>query len=559
MSEYKIRYESFVDELSIRFRGLESAISDTKKEFAKLFSNLDDIQDRTLNVVDYSTEIQKRYAEGTPLTRRQLKYYWANFKSFDVSLIPWCTQLSPNSSLIERLLIKSWQPSSSGEEHYGSLSAHLEAPSYLPSWTILGDVFKLREFADKEIPKFLVNRDYFVGLPVRGMFFHYLVADYCHRQMDQQSLLSFLDDLEESQFSALHYDVISEKKSEDQASGLMIAALLKCFRSGKVENSQVHLWLGHMKSFLGDPRALGNKWGFVERIEPDGYFNWLSSLNEEDILFFFENLEKVIHPERREFWLRFVRSARRIAVVLDADKRSKLLRKFQKNEKMLEIIKRSYQFRSNSSSDQQLIIYFFDEYVFVEGSNTGFACQIFSESVFKQKFKGSFYSSTVQAEDRVIREASYSSFRGSGSGILKALSHIPASPDWERKFLNEFSVLNIFPDSVGTVSIDQSRRDAIVKNQRAKPPSMRESKTTSPREDYRPQGPPQIRLNDFMIELAGKNAIVIPKNGLAKMWVLYEPELTPIIDRMVKSGFKMRLSIGGGKATQGRMAWYLDD
>ncbi|MFM6927200.1 MAG: EH signature domain-containing protein [Bdellovibrio sp.] len=558
MSEYKVGYEKFVDELFIRFRSLEIAISDAKRDFAKVFSNLYDIQDRNLNVIDYSTEIQRKYSEGTPLTQRQLKYYWANFKSFDVSLIPWCAQLSPNSSLIESFLIKSWQPSSLGEEHYGSLVAHLEAPSYLPSWLVLSDISKLREFADKEIPKFLTNRDHFDRLPMRAMFFRYMIADYCHRRMDQQSLLTFVNDLEGSHFSALHFDVISDKRSEDVASGLMIAALLKCFRSGKVENAQIHLWLNHTKSFLGDPRALGNKWGFIEQMEPDGYFNWLSSLNEEDILFFFENLEKVIHPERREFWLRFVRSARRIAVVLDADKRTKLLRKYQNNEKMLEIIKRSYQFRSNSSSDQQLIIYFFDEYVFVEGSNTGFACQIFSESVFKQKFKDSFYNSTMQGEDRVIREATYSSFRGNGSGILKALSHVPPSPDWEKRFLNEFSALNIFPDSVGTFGINQSRKDATVRGRSAKSQSMREAKTTSPGKDST-HGSSQVGLNDFMIELARNKAVVIPKNGLAKMWVLYDPELTPIIDRMVKSGFKMRLSMGGGKATQGKMAWYLDD
>lgn len=559
MSEYKIRYENLVDELFIRFRGLEDAIANTKREFDRVFANLDDIQDGKLNVIDYSTEIKRRYAEGMPLTRRQLKYYWANFQSFDIALIPWCARLSPNSSLIERYLIKSWQPNSQGNAHYGFLSAHLETPSYLQSWTILGDTFKLREFADREIPKFFTNRDHFVGLPLRGMFFRYLIADYCHRQMDQQSLLKFVADLEGSPFSTLHYDVICDKKSEDAASILMIAALLKCFRYGKVESSQIHLWLGHMKSFLGDPRALGNKWGLIEQIEPDGYFNWLSSLNEEDILFFFENLEKVIHPERREFWLRFVRSARRIAVVLDADKRTKLLRKYQSNEKMLEIIKRSYQFRSTSSSDQQLIIYFFDEYVFVEGSNTGFACQIFSESVFKQKFMGSFYNTTAQGEDRVIREASYSSFRGSGSGILKALSHLPASPDWEKRFLNEFSVLNIFPDSVGTFGVNQVRRDAAVRGEPANSQAMREAKMTSPKENSGLQSSPQIGLNDFMIELARKNAVVIPKNGLAKMWVLYDPELTPIIDRMVKSGFKMRLSKGGGKATQRQKAWYLDD
>lgn len=557
MSEYKIRYENFVDELSIRFRGLEETISNTKREFAKFFSNLDDKQDRDLNVIDYSTEIKRRYAEGTPLTRKQLRFYWANFKSFDVSLISWCARLSPNISLIQGVLISSWQPSSLGEEHYGFLSAHLEAPSYLPSWSILGDIVKLREFADTEIPKFLANRDHFVGLPMRGMFFRYLIADYCHRQMDQNSLLKFLDDLEGSHFSALHFDVISDKRSEDVASGLMIAALLKCFRSGKVENAQIHLWLGHMKSFLGDPRALGNKWGLIEQIEPDGYFNWLSSLNEEDILFFFENLEKIIHPERREFWLRFVRSARRIAVVLDVEKKTKLFKKFQNNEKMLEIVKRAYQFNSNSSTSQQLIVLFFKGYVVVEGSDTGFGCQIYSEKFFKERFGDEFYNS--KSENNVIRSSSPSAFAGAGSGREKMLRHSPKSPGWERNFLNEFSFLNIFPDSVETFGINQSGRNATVRGQPAKSQSMRETMTTSTRGDSSLQSLPQIGLNDFMIELARKKAVVIPKNGLAKMWVLYDPELTPIIDRMVKSGFKMRLSMGDGKATQGKMAWYLDD
>lgn len=452
MSDTKVVFENSIDEIDMIFVDLIKTIDLSIKDIRNVFKNLDESVDNKVLNIDYSKEIKKRYSSGLPLTRPLLKYYWANFLSFDLEMVEWCQRMTPMSgSVIERYVIKSWSQLNFDEsKNFSYLEKYVSEPSFLPRWQVLDQLHSAFEFQDQVVFKYL-HDEYSVPATIqRTLLFRYMVAICCYRQLDEISFIKLMDVIKDSSISSLNIDIMCEEKHFDSASNLMIASLLKYFRNGAKVNDQIYLWLNSLKSILGDPRSLGHNWGKIEEIEKEGYANWLSTLNEEDIQFFFENLEKVIHPERREFWLKFVRSARRIVVVLDEVQRTKLIKKFQKNEKMLEVINRSFQFNSGSSSAQQLIVFFFNGYVVVEGSNTGFGCQVYRETTFKARFGSSFYQQERTSKSHLIKHSTPTVFAGEASGREKMLRHAPKSPGWERDFLNYFSTIDIFPDSVGS-------------------------------------------------------------------------------------------------------------
>lgn len=561
MSEAKVQFEHLIDEIDLMFVGLRRTIDSSINEVRQLYVSLDESVDKNILDVDYSNEIKKRFAAGEPLSGSLIKYYWANFQSFDLGMLEWCQRSSPLSlGLIERYVIKGWAPRQQREGgSYSVLDQFIGAPRFLPSWQVLDDLKSATDLTDHIVSDFLNDEYSTPRLLQRTLLFRYMVADYCYRNMDESFFVKFVEKIMGSAISSLNFDEMCSKQSFDSASQLMIACLLKYFRNASVGSDQVHLWLNTIKSVLGDPRALGNKWGRIEELEREGYSNWLSTLNEEDILFFFENLEKVIHPERMEFWLRFVRGARRIAVVLDSVQRSKLLRTYQNNEKMLEVINRSYQFNSNGSSSQQLIVLFFNGYVVVEGSNTGFGCQIYREKLFKERFGGSFYETDRTVGSYLIKQSSPGAFAGTNSGREKMLRHAPKSPAWERDFLNYFSTIDIYPDALNVVRpLKPIRFDHKKDSIAIKPSDKFDSKRVEVSTAVVDQELVKKDLTYYLSRLTQYGAEIIDNRPKGPIWIVYEIRLKPLIDEMKKSGFDVRLSQMGGRATMARMAWWID-
>ncbi|MBK7962536.1 MAG: hypothetical protein IPK04_15895 [Bdellovibrionales bacterium] len=138
--------------------------------------------------------------------------------------------------------------------------------------------------------------------------------------------------------------------------------------------------------FIGDLRATPptNFWKEVLQIvSPRAIENWRTILNEEDIAFFFDNIE--VDPARKDFWLKYKTAAERTFVILDHEKHSALLQHFGGDEELTNIIKRARIYRSQKVTYYSIVLVF-GGIVAVEAHKTGQACFLFERSNFDKLF-----------------------------------------------------------------------------------------------------------------------------------------------------------------------------
>ena len=138
--------------------------------------------------------------------------------------------------------------------------------------------------------------------------------------------------------------------------------------------------------FIGDLRATppSNFWKEVLQIaSSSAIINWRTILNEEDILFFFDNIE--IDPSRKGFWLNYKMEAERTFVIVDKEKHSSLLQQFGGDEELTNIIRRARIYRSHRVAYYSIVLVF-GNIVAVEAHKSGQACFLFKRSKFESLF-----------------------------------------------------------------------------------------------------------------------------------------------------------------------------
>lgn len=194
-----------------------------------------------------------------------------------------------------------------------------------------------------------------------------------------------------------------------------------------------------MNRNYGDPRKipLSSNWVRIKQIAPDDFKIWQKSFNEEDIVFFFNEI-KAIHPERKDFWLKYKNSFESIALILDIPTRNRLKDRFSQDKAALEIISRSLHFNSENSSQQFLLVMYSENNVIIEGSQGGFGCQIFNRLIFERMFENFLIKETPR-----IRNKNFSDFRGESSRRLESWSHFGS---WQREFEFRLRKLGIYKD-----------------------------------------------------------------------------------------------------------------
>jgi hypothetical protein len=437
----------YADEIIARMGSLKTTMNKCVERIENSIESFEKNEGKIAIIANYGDQLKKAYAENGKLSNSLVRYMWRNYPNMDSKLVDWAIPQSKLSDLsIEKLLIQSWNFSNLvvGKK-YAWLKGKIKSPSFFSTWEILDNEIHLLQAAPEIINNHLNGPRQFSRQLQRTSLFELFAASHCFKSIDPKDLVEYLDKLRSEGLGRLHLDSIIKLDKFDTATNLVIASLFKNFKNGIARPDNHYTYLSYIKKILGDPRSVGHKWEPIERLEKQGFQNWVSSLNEEDIVFFFDNMERVIHPERKAFWLQFKRTASKIIVVLDKVQRDRLLKHYSENAKLKSIVERSFQFKYENKSEQQLIIYFINSYVFVEGSNTGFACQVYEESEFKKRFEKSFYLTIGPNTEFRIKE-NYSNFRGAGSGRLDALIHNPPSPGWERKFLVQLSDLGVFPD-----------------------------------------------------------------------------------------------------------------
>jgi hypothetical protein len=444
---------SYIQMLEESFSRASTSMSSCQKSLIRIkdISETADV-DKISNVEISNLKILSMLRAGA-ITRKVEKVFWFRFFQFspeEIGLIR--NKINLPSDRIFQILLKSWniQLASTNLASLKELNNILPSPKFFSKWEDLGDENGLSK-TSLQVGKNLLIDTGISELPFRrgSNFSLFLIALYLYNHNEGEFLEQVISNLEHDNdlfnlFPA-KADVVSGMSLVNY---LFIAALLRtAIGRNKDYFPNIHrnlLAVRDLPSF-GDPRAtpMVINWQKVQSLENQGFEDWKKSFNEEDIVFFFKELNTAI-PERREFWLKYKRAANKVIVVLDKPMSKKLELKYSDDEKIFEIVKRSYMYNSGSKQDQYLVILFFNNIVVIEGSNTGFGCQIFLADDFNKKFGKSFLEKNFS---HILLENSYSSFRGMSSGRKESWSHMPKDV-WPKEFEIKLKDFGIFQDRI---------------------------------------------------------------------------------------------------------------
>lgn|GEM_PF-2581036 len=519
---------------------LEEFVDTLIKEVKNVNSSLHALSEKNLYPIDETLrfkqitnqEVLSHLSTDGFKSKKIERIFWTRFFQFDCNF-PEIRSLNPklSNSRVTNIILRSinFETVKNQKDHLVLLDELIVAPEYIGKWVNLISNDKMKQIALSTGEDILngkrsdiIRKSKNVAAYILGLYFFFKVP--CSELeknlpfLRSHELFPFLDPI-----GANVQNVVNV------VNYVFIASLLKSYRDQDWKDQAYipkHLLeIMRLKSF-GDPRVypLNINWANIKDIEPDGFFNWQKSFNEEDIVFFFKELNKV-HEERKEFWLQYKSSPDKVILLLDEPTHKQLLQKFNSNEKALEIIKRSYKYSSRASKDQLLIIFFFPGLVIVEGSASGFGCQFFNYDVFKKKFFTSFF---IERKDNIIDEDSFEPFRGlrSGRELMK-----PHTSDWQSIFQNELASRNI-------------KKDKILKRNMLEI-SIDPSDKTIGRSD----------LIKYLISNGLEIIDMRPKGG--KLWVIDAPAFKFAYSVLKNAGHVFEFVEGGGRASGNRSAWYL--
>ncbi len=413
-------------------------------------------------------EIINRLKENI-LSKKEEKFFWSRFFDFDkeeILLLQNKSKLTDNQ--IIKILLRTWTFSKAENKNdsLGVLNLIIQPPDFLSNWRDLADKNQLLLYAEKFGENLLLGAKE-VNYPFRrsSYFSLYLISQYLYNFASKDFLEIELPKLQLDSELKHFFSLNDSNIVFDEIHFVFIAAMLRMIKN-EHSNSffNIHnqlLFFKNNDNFL-DPRSypLSRNWEKVKSFDSEAFDDWKSKFNEADITFFFNELSQ-IHPERKAFWLDYKRTALKVILVLDIATRSKLENKYQEDLKISQIISRICVYEKNNIARQFLIILFFRDYVIVEGSSTGFGCQVYYAENFKKRFFDSFYELNDQ---NIISESSFESFRGYKSSSSDSWKH---QGEWQYRFKMKLQALGIYRDQKNdNVSTDRSdnfpyRNDSI--------------------------------------------------------------------------------------------------
>ncbi|MCC7406373.1 MAG: hypothetical protein IT288_18410 [Bdellovibrionales bacterium] len=555
MAQNKLEWQSHVYEISERLDQLNLKIRSTTSELIKIFPNgHSELMPQDPNV---RAAILRKLESSQMLSKRELRYFWRRTFDFEqrhlrsvVNDQNWTVQD------VEKNLIRGWDPVQLGERvnRYLIFEDLLPPPKILKRWSDLGDLSQLLDALPIEgcsVGRAIEERPQFLR---RTNLFKFIIAAHCYYRVPYNDISNFDRELDETGFGVLTYGQLTKLDVLPVSGYYMIAALLKGFKEGSSLGTWQMAQLEAFRSVLGDPRGIGSRWEGVQKIEQGGFETWLGTLNEEDIKFFFDNLGNVIHPERREFWLRYRRRARRVVVVLDGENKSRLRARFSTDPKTTTIVNRAYQFNYGewSRSDQQLLIFFIKDWVFVEGSASGFACRVFKESVFRERFKIFFNRANNEPSGAVGH--GYEEFRSRRSGSEAKWIH---RQGWERNFERDLQGLGIYKDSYDDISTSRLAQPTTSGSATKPHPSPSVVRQPSDQDGRDSQAVMAKILDNFLKEVEELGGIFIDQRPRGRLWIIHDRELVEAVRQLKKFGIHFEFQVRGGPEVDGRAAWYL--
>ncbi|MBK7892143.1 MAG: hypothetical protein IPJ84_15270 [Bdellovibrionales bacterium] len=169
-----------------------------------------------------------------------------------------------------------------------------------------------------------------------------------------------------------------------ELSSIGVEVALSVWSNNQHEKSAIELLdriLAHPE--IGDPRGFSRSliWSEIEKNQPDLYRKLLVSLNRGDIEFFFSKL-KGLDRDRKYFWINYTNQMLRTQVILRRVEMSQLAHNFPVGSEERAIIDRAYEFVG--SSQQNLLVFYFNSFVAVEAGETGQACFIYERRDFEK-------------------------------------------------------------------------------------------------------------------------------------------------------------------------------
>lgn len=179
---------------------------------------------------------------------------------------------------------------------------------------------------------------------------------------------------------------------------------------------------------FGDPRldSVHQAWATIKEREPAGYQALIERLNSEDLQFFFDKTMSGA-TDRREFWLRYLKTIRRTHCVLDKKSVAEIrLSKDVLPERLRQAFQRSGRFKGNDEISAFCL--WFDEYVVVEFSKKGNATYVYTLAQFDKWVRPHLQQPWGVSE---LKESS----------VAKTWNH---NENWERRFRDRLSELGIW-------------------------------------------------------------------------------------------------------------------
>ncbi len=562
-------------ELSEIFDDCVSLLKKSRAEIQKYSS------ENSVDKYDFGSAIDKELIKQKLktkeiLTKKEERFFWTCFFDFETSEID---NVLRNANLsedsISRIVEKSWSPGLIGvtQNQFNHLNNKLVTPKFLEgNWVNLVSIEFLIYLSEKCGQQMLTAE--FSSLPRSRALNSYLIGSFCYYHLEQIELEGYCAKLANSDFADL---TILNSNEVTAAKALFISSHLKFYRENIDRKPFIDSFMSNLKMILGDPRSVPNGWGPVKEIEELGFDFWRKLLNEEDIVFFFDKLNK-IHDNRKQFWLQYRRTADRIFLIVDKTTKLKLEKRYSSDEKQFSTISRLLTYRSEADKDQFLIVLVFRDYVVVEGSATGFGCQIFSKNFFLKKFRSSIFENS---NSNTINESDYSSFRGASSGVLARLPNHDANDKWIESYREILAKeYNIKPDSEisADYSYSEKKPDAFKQNM----PTPRNETNISSKNllhfsydenGYLKGSSPAISEDTHQNSLIQKlkkaspeeygmvfvnsGFMVVDRRPLGRLWIFHDKRLNELKYELDAIGIVLVETRNGSASTGGKHSWYL--
>ena len=174
------------------------------------------------------------------------------------------------------------------------------------------------------------------------------------------------------------------------AHAVFLSAMLRAAYATGVDPGQWNVFAENLlQSEFGDPRIPPESegWTTLKRFDEPSYAKFLELLISEDLTVFFEHA--MSDKRRKAFWLRYLKSVRRTACILDRSTHARLTARLAgADKKMSAAMSRARQFTTNGgSASAQAFCLYFDNVVIVEFSEKGNAAHIYDRAVFEKHFQ----------------------------------------------------------------------------------------------------------------------------------------------------------------------------